>query len=245
MYLDWLPDILRDAGLDIEVMAGAERRGRSLSRINGIVWHSTVTGTNWTDRRVAELLRDGHANLAGPLAQLGPARSGKIWIPALGRCNHNGYGLWGNDSIALEFFNDGYAPFPEAQVEAGATATAAILRHLGKGIEFVKGHKETDPRRKIDPPVNMNTVRHIIATKLTSTKELFTVGQYEDIKAQLDRIEAGLWSTAVKVEGVAQRQVPKATVQEAIRDLRRIGIKVEADIEGPDPDGSIDGQRPL
>src|SRR5690606_2393613 len=100
-FLTWLPDILRDAGLQINVMAGAERRGsrgRGLN-VHGVVWHSTVTGLNVPDHRVAALLRDGHSTLAGPLSQMGTRRSGVIDIPALGRCNHNGYGLWGNNAI--------------------------------------------------------------------------------------------------------------------------------------------------
>lgn len=164
----WLPDVLRDAGCKINVVPGAETRGRSDITVKGVVWHATVTGTNWTDYRVIALLRDGRADLPGPLCQLGGRRDGSFDVIALGRCSHNGYGLWGNDSIGIEFYNDGYAPFTPQQEDAGAKATAAILKHVGLvDVSFCKGHKETDPKRKIDPAgVDMNEMRRLVKTHL-------------------------------------------------------------------------------
>lgn len=131
----------------------------------GVVWHHTATGPRWADGHVAALLRDGRRDLAGPLAQVGIERDGTWVIVALGRANHNGYGTWGNDSIGLEFYNSGVGePWPPEQVESGVVGTAAILRHLKKRpATAIKGHRETDPRRKIDPAgLDMTAIRQRI-----------------------------------------------------------------------------------
>lgn len=163
-FLAWLPDVLRSAGVDVYVMPGAETRTTRSSGLSpqGVVWHHTATGTNWADGHVAALLRDGRRDLAGPLSQVGIERDGTWVIVALGRANHNGYGHWGNDSIGLEFYNDGKGEaWSPAQVESGVRGTRAILDYLGKRpATAVLGHRETDPKRKIDPHgLDMSDVR--------------------------------------------------------------------------------------
>jgi hypothetical protein len=246
MRLDWLPDVLRDAGVPIHVMGGALTRGRSMQGMFGIVWHHTVTGPHWQDGHVAAMLRDGHRHLAGPLSQVGIERSGVWVIVATGRANHNGYGEWGNNSLGLEFYNDGVGePYRPAQYESGIIGTAAVLRHLGRAQGIVKGHKETDPRRKIDPLLDMNTVRaHVRAHLLNpttpappSTEEPFTVGQYEDI---MEKLEGLRWLAAAAADHskiASDRSVPAATQRETARNVKRIGHKLGIEtIEGGDPD---------
>lgn len=165
-FVLWLPDVLSDAGCDVHVMDGAEKRSSRASgfSVNAIVWHHTATGTNWQDGHVAALLRDGRHDLAGPLSQVGIERDGTWVIVAMGRANHNGFGQFGNDSLGLEFYNkgDGIDPWPSRQIESGVIGTAAILNHIG-GRPIV-GHKESDPRRKVDPRgVNMDTIRDRVA----------------------------------------------------------------------------------
>lgn len=165
--LSWLPDVLREAGVDVYVMPDAETRTSrrsGLGSIRGIVWHHTATSTAWADGHVAALLRDGRRDLAGPLAQVGIERDGTWVIVALGRANHNGYGVWGNESLGLEFYNAGTGePWPDAQVDSGVLGIAAICRHLDFGADRVQGHKETDPNRKIDPAnLDMSEMRRRI-----------------------------------------------------------------------------------
>lgn len=163
----WLPDVLRDAGCDVYVLPGAETRGRDDIDVNGVVWHHTATGLNWQDGHVAALLRDGRRDLAGPLSQVGLERDGTWVLIALGRCNHNGYGLWGNDSIGIEMYNagNGQDPWPAAQIESADRGTRAILAHLGlDAAGHLKAHRETDPTRKPDPVgVDMNAARARVA----------------------------------------------------------------------------------
>lgn len=178
VFLTWLPDVLRDAGVRINVMDGAATRSTTrsgLSSVKGIVWHDTVTPKSWSNAQVRNLLRDGHSNLKGPLSQVGVERDGLWDIVALGKCSHNGYGLWGNDAIGLEFFNAGgdvREVNPPAQVESGLIGTAAILRHLDMSVTQVKGHKETDPNRKRDPwGLDMHLIRWQLLDRLNPTHE--------------------------------------------------------------------------
>ena len=157
MRMLWLPDALRDAGLNVKVLPGWETRGRAFSRTpSGFVWHDTVTTDGWSIRRVEELLRDGRPGVPGPLAQLGGPRDGSITVISAGRANHNGYGRWGNLAVALEVYCAGglkghEEPYNGAQAETAAVAASVILPRLGHGADRGEGHREQDPRRKIDP----------------------------------------------------------------------------------------------
>jgi len=151
--LTWLPDVLRAAGLTVIEVDGWETRGADRITVKGVVVHHTASGPTWKDEAVAKLLRDGRPDLKGPLSQLGLDRQGRYWLVAAGRCNHNGFGLWGNDSIGVEAYNSGTGePWPAVQVDAYQRGCAAICRHLGLDpTTQVKAHRETDPGRKSDP----------------------------------------------------------------------------------------------
>lgn len=179
MAATWLADVLKDAGLPFIEMGGWRSRGGGLSSPQGVVIHDTVTGPNWADSRVADMLAYGERGTPDPpLANLGIDRSGRLWVVAAGRANHNGYGRWGNDSIGIEVFcRGGWAgreePQNAAQQEAGQRASAAILRHLGRSADRCQGHRETDPGRKIDPyAVSMNHYRAEVARLLEGEDEL-------------------------------------------------------------------------
>ena len=189
-FLSWLPDVLRSAGVDTYVLPGAETRSSRSAGLSvlGVVWHHTATSTGWADGHVAALLRDGRRDLAGPLAQVGIERDGTWVIVAMGRANHNGYGAWGNDSIGLEFYNSGVGEsWPSAQVESGVIGTAAICRHLRlRPATQVRAHRETDPRRKIDPAgLDMSDIRRRVCARLQTP----TTPQEPDMP-ELEIIEA-------------------------------------------------------
>ncbi len=222
MRLPWLADVLRAAGLAVVEVGGWQNRGSDLRSVEGIVWHHTVTGPRTSDQAVARLLRDGRPNLAGPLSQLGLDRTGRFHVVAAGKCNHNGYGLWGNQSIGIEAYNDGVGePWPDVQVAAYITGTRALLGRVGLGVDRVKGHKETDPRRKIDPAgLNMDEMRHRIATDqgdvMTPDQEA-KLGKWMQeqrailegrIDAQTDQIDRyTVWS--MRQQGVSDAEIVK------------------------------------
>jgi hypothetical protein len=148
----WLPSVLRDAGLNVVEMGGWENRGKELADVTLVVCHHTATGPRVSDEAVARLLREGRSDLAGPLAQLGLRRDGTFDLICAGKANHNGYGVGRNQTIGIEAYNDGMGePWPRAQIDAYQRGCAAICAHLGWNATRVQGHKETDPKRKIDP----------------------------------------------------------------------------------------------
>lgn len=167
MILSWLPDVLRAAGLTVVEVPGWEARTtRSTGlTVKGVVCHHTASSPRASDDAVVRLLRDGRSNLKGPLSQLGLDRQGRFWVVAGGRCNHNGFGTWGNDSVGIEAFNDGVGErWPAVQLDAYKRGVAAILAHCGLDAGHCKGHRETDPGRKVDPTgVDMDAFRLDVA----------------------------------------------------------------------------------
>ena len=182
--LAWIPDVLHAAGLAVVPYVGWQARGKGDIKVRGVVCHHTATGPNVSNTAVARLLAEGRSDLKGPLAQLGLDRDGHYWMIAAGQCNHNGYGTWGNDSIGIEAFNDGVGePWPAQQIDAYERGCAALIAHLGLSIAEVRGHKETDPSRKIDPRgIDMDTFRlhvhsHLITpapSPISGDDEMFT-----------------------------------------------------------------------
>lgn len=170
MRATWLASVLRLAGCKVAEVAGWEKRGKELVSLDAVILHHTASGPSWTDANVTRLLREGRTDLPGPLAQLGLDRSGKFWVVAAGRCNHN-TGEHGNQSVGIEAFNDGKGEvWPTAQLNAWEQGTAAILRHLGLPASRALGHREVDPRRKVDPlGVDLDLFRRNVARLLAPT----------------------------------------------------------------------------
>jgi len=230
MRLPWLADVLRAAGLAVVEVGDWQNRGSDLRSVEGIVWHHTVTGPRTSDQAVARLLRDGRPDLAGPLSQLGLDRAGRFHVVAAGKANHNGYGLWGNQSIGIEAYNDGVGePWPDVQVAAYIIGTRALLGRVGLSVDRVKGHKETDPRRKIDPAgLDMDEMRTRIATDqgdvMTPDQEA-KLGKWmqeqraileERIDAQTDQIDRyTVWSMRrdLKADGLTDKQADAKIVK--------------------------------
>lgn len=188
---DWLADVLRDEGLDVYEMPGWKDVGRDMLAMFGVVWHHTATGTTWLDGHVAILLRKGRTDLVGPLSQLGLERDGTFVCIAAGRCNHNGYGLWGNNSIGIEAYNDGKGePWPQVQLDAYDAGTAAILRHLDKGANRVSGHREQDPRKPDPRGIDMDAARKRVAILLNPPPPVAPYIGDELMPAALDDLDA-------------------------------------------------------
>ena len=222
MRAPWLADVLHDARLPIVPVDGWQGRGYALQTILGIVAHDTVTPKSTPDGSVAKLLRDGRPDLNGPLAQLGLDRQGRYWLIADGKCNHNGYGMWGNQSIGIEAFNDGKGePWPTVQLDNWQRGCAAILHHLGLNEGHVLAHRETDPRRKVDPVgVDMDAFRRRVHTLLTPQEDDLTPEQdarLKKIEAWIDKMENGAPKVGVEPLVVATSKAHRNTVKIAAK----------------------------
>jgi hypothetical protein len=191
MRADWLGGVLHAAGLQVVPVDGWQTRGGPLHSIDAVICHDTVTGSNWKDEDVAGLLVHGRPDLAGPLAQLGLDRQGRFWLIAAGRCNHNGFGRFGNQTLGIEAFNDAKEPWPRVQLDAYERGCAALCRRLGFDASHVLAHRESDPHRKVDPSnIDMDVFRQRVAAWIDNTLPEDDVTDEQD--ARLKRIEAML-----------------------------------------------------
>jgi hypothetical protein len=154
----WLLDVLKEAGLNVQAVAGWQDRGVELEAVDCILWHhDAVAGP--ADMPSLKILVNGRPDLPGPLCQAALGRSGKWYVVAAGKANHAGAGIWRGvnhsaRTIGIEAANDGLGePWPDAQVDSYVEGTAAILRHLGLTADAVCGHKEwaLPKGRKVDP----------------------------------------------------------------------------------------------
>jgi len=182
--LIWLPDVLRDAKLKISLVPGWETRGvDDVGETLGVLCHHTGVRANGQNIPTLNALINGRTGspgapaLSGPLAQLGLGYDGTFYIVAAGRANHAGAGIWqgitsGNASfIGIEGENGGRPQdkWPDVQIDAYQRGVAAILKHIGKGVDFCAGHKEYATTRKDDPSFDMNKFRAGVAAILNGT----------------------------------------------------------------------------
>ena len=178
--LTWLPTVLSDACLKVALVPGWEDRGRAdAGETFGVICHHTgVRGTGNMPTLNALIngrgASPGAPALSGPLSQLGLGRDGTYYVIAAGRANHAGAGIWqgitaGNTHfIGIEAENNGTSDdvWSEIQLDAYHRGVAAILKHIGRGVDFCAGHKEWAPKRKDDPSFDMNQFRAGVAAVL-------------------------------------------------------------------------------
>jgi hypothetical protein len=176
----WLPQVLRDAGLEVLEHGGWQNRGHGdMGKVQGVLCHHTC-GPLHGDLPDINVLVDGRPDLGGPLCNLGLGRSGKFYMIAAGKGWHAGRGNWqgvtdGNSHlIGIEAENTGETkgpraePWPDVQMNAYRRGCAAILAHVGAGAIMVAGHKEyaLPKGRKDDPSFDMVTFRREVAVLL-------------------------------------------------------------------------------
>ncbi len=161
--------------------------------VNGVLVHHTVSkGTANTVR----ICKDGYAALPGPLCHGVIAKDGTVHLVGYGRTNHagggdpdtlaaviaenygtrppvpnvgNADGVDGNARFygwECENLGDGKDPWPAAQLEAIARASAAVCRAHGWTAKSVIGHLEWSDD-KVDPRgFTMPSMRERIAERL-------------------------------------------------------------------------------
>ncbi|MGB3554333.1 MAG: N-acetylmuramoyl-L-alanine amidase, partial [Jannaschia sp.] len=78
-------------------------------------------------------------------------------VPDDCRAWHAGAGRWGGSddvnsrSLGIELSNDGFSPFPAAQMDALEGLVAGLMARHGIPPQGIIGHSDCAPGRKIDP----------------------------------------------------------------------------------------------
>jgi peptidoglycan hydrolase-like protein with peptidoglycan-binding domain len=179
--LTWLPQVLLDAGLKVSEYPGWQDRGHGdMGAVLGVLCHHTATQDKSSNMPTLHTLIVGRSDLSGPLSQLGLGRDGTFYIVAAGKGYHAGAGSWQNITsgnthfIGIEAENTGGHddyPWPPIQLDAYHRGVAAILKYVGKGVEFCAGHKEyaLPKGRKDDPDFDMDVFRAAVSAILKNT----------------------------------------------------------------------------
>lgn len=168
----WLVDAARLTGYPVVEVAGWRGRGHGGFRaIETVVLHHTADGPgNYPSLRV---VRDGRADLAGPLANYGLARDGSILVIADGVAWHAGASEWAgfvdlnDEGIGIEAESKGTVDdWTTEQLDAYPRLVAACLYYLHRDASRAAGHKEVcrPAGRKIDPAfIDLNAFRSRVA----------------------------------------------------------------------------------
>ena len=156
--LDWLPQVLRAAGLTVVEHDGWGTRGSADFTPTWQIFHHTASSRRGGAAPSLGTVIHGRPDVPGPLCNVLVGRDGTMHIIAAGRANHAGRGHYpdgttGNRlSVGWECENDGIGePWPEHQLDAIARGMAAVGARLGLPAGHVIGHKEFAPGRKVDP----------------------------------------------------------------------------------------------
>lgn len=164
-------------GVDYEEVRSWRSHNRSSGRawgpINGIVIHHTASSD---DAAAVKLVYDGRSDLAGPLAHVVTANTGKVYLTGHGRANHAGSGdsrtlaaviaengkfpatpngltvdgnarFYGNEVVNA---GNGKDTYPEKQYIATLRWAASLCDHHKWSAMSIIGHKEWT-NQKIDP----------------------------------------------------------------------------------------------
>ncbi|MER6531146.1 peptidoglycan-binding protein [Streptomyces sp. NPDC001508] len=167
---------LRAEGLTVKERSGWSAHNRAghgaWGPLNGVMIHHTASGDG---TGIVDLCWSGRSDLPGPLCHGVIHKDGTVTLVGWGRANHAGVGDQAaltaviNESTAhpapgrgtvdgnarfvgFECVNrgDGDDPWPEAQLDAIARASAAVCRFYGWSADSVIGHKEWT-NQKVDP----------------------------------------------------------------------------------------------
>lgn len=159
LYISWLADAARMTGYPVMEVPGWRARGHGPMRaVEGVVFHHTANPQPGVYPSL-RIVRDGRADLAGPLAHLGLGRDGTVFVIAAGQCWHAGASAWaGMFDLNDEFVGvegesagtrDDWTP---EQRDCYPRLMAALLHFMRRGADRAARHAEVcqPAGRKID-----------------------------------------------------------------------------------------------
>lgn len=170
VWLTWLADTLRAAGLNVVEYPNWKSRARSSGGYDPgkpycVMWHHTASGRNSDGQNDADYIAEGDED--APLANLYIDRSGTVWVIAAGATNTNGKGRsmtfsrgtvpadsMNTHAVGIEMGNDGVGElWPQAQIDSAFLVSNIVNGRLGNLPDDVGTHQFYAPDRKIDPAV--------------------------------------------------------------------------------------------
>ena len=182
----WMADAFRKSGLKVLEVEGWKKRGRpGTFEPRGVVFHHTASGRKGGSAPSLGTVLNGRPGINGPLCNVLIGRDRTVRVIAAGRANHAGEGGpfrnipkdSGNSFlIGVEVENDGVGEkwSPELLQTCDAVF-AALLLGLRRQPDWLIGHREWAPGRKIDPArtnaglPTMNQVRSRVAARMRTT----------------------------------------------------------------------------
>lgn len=167
LYLTWLADELRAAGINVIEYDGWKTRARGSGGYSSlplcVMWHHTASPASWDGQKDASYCATGDSD--APLANLYIQRNGTVWVLAAGATNTNGKGNqiafsrgivpadgMNTRAIGVEMGNDGVGErWPQAQVDSMFVVSNVCNAKCGNRPEDMSTHNFYAPTRKIDP----------------------------------------------------------------------------------------------
>jgi hypothetical protein len=165
IYIPWLVDAARMAvagtGAQVIVAPGLMTRGHGgLRVVEIVVGHHTGTPDSAAgDYPSLRIVRDGRADLAGPLSNYGLGRSGNVYVIAAGLCYHAGasafagYTDLNDEAIGIEAESAGGGRWTDAQLLIYPRLVGACLLYMRRGTSRYASHRTVarPAGRKPDP----------------------------------------------------------------------------------------------
>jgi hypothetical protein len=186
--MTWIPQVLRNAGLDVRELDGWATRGNTSINPRGVVLHHSADQSS-NPAAYARFLFNGRTDLPGPLYNVYADRDGVQWVIGAGRANHAGSGGWkglaGNSSVfGYCLGNNGLGEaYPPVQMVAAETALVAILRFLDVPADMLCGHKEWTTRKPDPAGIEMGVFRTLIRTRLVEPEpEQLTLAEQQKLR---------------------------------------------------------------
>lgn len=254
----WLPDVLRAAGLDVEVVPGWEKRGKEPTEWLCQVFHHTASNRRSGNAPALDICtngRGGPSPVVGPLCNAVVGRNGTWFITASGAANHPGVSTIphrGGISSGVKYYalgweceNDGIGePWPASQLASIETGEAAVADHLGWRLDTseVFGHKEiARPKgRKIDPTgIDMDGHRRRVrarrnAPSKPAPEEYFDMDKTEfDAALAANRTQIANDTRAALADALGPGS--KLDTPSKVRSIFRSVVSGEAPVEGAKP----------
>lgn len=221
MQLLWIAEVLRSAGLTVVEHPGwkTHSTGSTWTPEFGVV-HATAAPRAQPDSVQVDVVRDGRADLHGPIANCVVDRAGRWHVVAAGRCNTTLVGTAGpykglgnTYALGVEGCNNNLdEPWPPAQYQSYVHGWAALLRRLGWGAHHLVGHKEHTPGHKTDPTFDMARFRTDVTAVLAGEDDHVTNDDIEKIaRRAADLVKQEVWSATFGNDATEARFPGSAT----------------------------------